>query len=482
MNTIILDKGNIILMLPFCLGQGWNSEIDSEIWTKTEEDAPKLDFLLDHVRDFFINNRQKNTDDDASCLIMKLRKEALPVRMFNNKTYWLSNKAFDTHDKVKNPSMFPVCFNPESFRIIYHPFTRIAVLILSIELAAPGKDTPPATLADFVEINYLLRIFNRHDEAYLISRNERPEERNKALQLITENEQALFERKVEGNVGITGWRLSHLINYLLNDLNIKFKINFFDSHRFYPVTYVQSAEEIKDELIIQRALFYLRKVYNLDFAPGVNVLQRESELFQPFRQIYYANSLEGAAVFNNCSSSDPEFIKTFYTNSFPKSLWLTILGVMQRSVFLQLMKEVSRIDPGDHKQVKDYLTRYSRISLKAIFSKVSVYHQHNDYYVLMVNNFQINELQTELKNELYELNNVLRQAHEDEVEKNNIIEKQSDRRLSMILFVLSIFGLIEVIYKLMENREMSITEHAVAFGIPVILGVISWILIYRKKK
>jgi hypothetical protein len=34
----------------------------------------------------------------------------------------------------------------------------------------------------------------------------------------------------------------------------------------------------------------------------------------------------------------------------------------------------------------------------------------------------------------------------------------------------------------MENREMSIEKHAVAFGIPLILGVISWILIYRKKK
>ena len=315
MHTVLLDKGNIVLMLPISLGKDWNSEADTEIWTKTEEDAPKLDFLLDHVRDFFIKNTRENYNDDPSCLIMKLRKEALPVRMFNNKTYWLSNKAFDTHDKVKNPAKFPVCFNPDSFRLIYHPFTKIAVLIFTIELATPGKETPPATLADFIEINYLVRLFNRHDEAFLISKNERPEERSKALQLIEDKGEGLFEKKDPGNIEASGWRLSHLINYLLSELNTKFGVSFFDSHRFYPVTYVQSSEEIKDELIIQKALFYLRKVYNSDFSPAQKVLQRESELFQPFRQIYYANSLEGAAVFNNCSSSDPEFIKTFYTKT-----------------------------------------------------------------------------------------------------------------------------------------------------------------------
>jgi hypothetical protein len=447
MNTIKLDKGNIILLLPFRLGPGWTSSTDTEIWIKTNEDAPKLDFLLDHVRDFFIENTENGLSDDSSCMIMKLKKDALPCKMFNNKTYLISNKAFDTHEKVKNFSKFPVSFDPSAFKI-----------------------------------NYLVRLFNRHDEAYFISQNDRPEERTRALQFITGKDPGLFGKTEEGNIEVKGWRMSHLINYLLYDVDVKFKIEFFDFHRFYPVTYVQPSEEIRDELIVQRALFYLRKVYNRDFAPAAEVLQRESEMFQPFRQIYYANSLEGAAVFNNCSTSDPEFVKTFYSNSFPKSLWLTILGIMQRSVFLQLMKEVSRIDPGDHQKVKEYLFRYTRISLKAVFSKVSVYHQHNDYYVMMISNFQINELQTELKDELYDLNNVLRQSHEDEVEKNNIIEKQSDRRLSIILFVLSIFGLIEVLYKVIEHREMGFFAHGLAFGLPLVLGIVSWILIFHRKK
>jgi hypothetical protein len=480
-----MEKGNIILMLPFRLDNGWNpdtSGTDTEIWTITDDDTPKLDFLLDHVKDFFVKNTQNGITDDSSCLIMKLKKEAVPVKMFNNKTYWLSNKPFDTHDKVKNFSKIPICFDPSGFRIIYHPFTNIAVLLLSLELAPAGKDNERSSLADFIEMNYLVRLFNRHDEAYFISKNERLEERSKALQLIADKEPGLFEKPPQGNVEVSGWRMSHLINYLLYNVNVKFKVEFFDYHRFYPVTYAQPAEEIADEGIVHLALFYLRKVYNFDFAPGADVLQRESELFHPFRQIHYANSLEGAAVFNNCNSADPEFIRAFYTNSFPKSLWLTILGVMQRSVFLQLMKEVARIDPNNHQKVKEYLSRYTRISLKAIFSKVSVYHQHNDYYVMMINNFQIIELQTELKEELNELNNVLRQSHEDEVEKYDMIEKQSDKRFSMILFVLSVFGLIEVIYKVLEHRTMTIFAHALAFGIPLCLGAIFWIIIFQRKK
>ena len=71
-------------------------------------------------------------------------------------------------------------------------------------------------------------------------------------------------------------------------------------------------------------------------------------------------------VLNNPGSSDPEFIKTFYFNSFPKTLWLTILGFLQRSIFLQLMKEVSDIDPDDHQKVKEYLKKIYQHNIKSI--------------------------------------------------------------------------------------------------------------------
>jgi hypothetical protein len=226
----------------------------------------------------------------------------------------------------------------------------------------------------------------------------------------------------------------------------------------------------------------MRKVYDFDYKPASNVLQRETELLRPYKQIYYASSLEGAVVLNNCCPSDPEFIRIFYSNSFHKTLWLTLLAFLQRSIFLQLMKEVSDIDPDDHQKIKEYLKRYTSISLKAIFSKVSVFHQHNDYYDLIIHNLQINDLQTELKDELHELNNLQRQFHEDEVEKHEEIEKQYDKKLNMILFALSVFGLTQVTYAAMGAADISFFRHALAIGIPVILGIIFWqVLISRKR-
>ena len=73
-------------------------------------------------------------------------------------------------------------------------------------------------------------------------------------------------------------------------------------------------EEIGDEGIIHRTLFYLRKVYDFDYTPASGVLQLDREQLHPYKQIYYATSLEGAVVLNNCNSSDPEFILTFYSN------------------------------------------------------------------------------------------------------------------------------------------------------------------------
>ena len=113
---------------------------------------------------------------------------------------------------------------------------------------------------------------------------------------------------------------------------------------------------------------------------------------------------------------------------------------------------------------------------------MSVYHQHNDYYDLIIHNLQINDLQTELKDELHELNNLQRQFHEDEVERHEEIEKQYDKKLNMILFALSIFGLTQVTYAILGNTNLLFFEHALAVGIPLLLGIIFWkILSFRKK-
>lgn len=484
MNSIKLEKGSIFLMLPFQTELKTDIPLSVEssgIWTKTVEDAPKLDFLLDHVKNFFISTTPKEKPNLSSCIILKLKKDFLAGKLFNNKRFWFSNKAFDTHEKTRNFYKYPVSFDPGAFRLIYHPFTGISILILYLEIISGNKNTDRPTLEDFIQMNYMARLFNRHDEPFLISQNERPEERNKALLLATTDGTSMFEKTTFENIEYTGWRISHLINNLLQEINKNDKIILFDYNRFYPVSYVQPVEEIINDEYIHKALFYLRKVYNFDFFPALDILQRDSEIFHPFRQIYYANSLEGAAVINNCKQSDPEFIKTFFNNSFQKSLWLTILGVMQRSVFLRLLREISEIDPDNHQLVKAYLIRYTKISLKAIFSKVSVYHQHNDYYVMMINNFQINELQSELKEELYELNNILRQFHEDEVEESDKLEKKSSKRLSIILFTLSMIGLTQVVYGIIANKGMPLYQHAIAFVIPLCLGLVFWIIITRDK-
>ena len=484
MNTIQLEKGIIHLMLPFRLGTGISAgsgNIANGVWTRTNEDIPRLDFLLGHVRKFFSGNTEKDKTDDSACIIMKLKADAVPVKMFNNKTYWLSNRAFNNHEKAKNLLKFAVYIDPAAFRIVIHPYTSVGILMYSIELVKPGKNGELPHLDDFIRMNYLLRLFNRHDESFFISQNERPEERSKAALLSAEKTE-IFRSNDTGVAIQEGWRPRHLVNYLLHELNASHSVELFDNFHFSPVCYLQPMAEIKDESIVHHALFYLRKVYDFDYAPASEVLQRDEEMLHPYRQIYYASSLEGAVVLNNCSPSDPEFIRIFYSNSFHKTLWLTLLGFLQRSVFLQLMKEVSDIDPDDHPKVKEYLRRYTSISLKAIFSKVSIFHQHNDYYDLIIHNLQVNELQTELKDELHELNNLQRQFHEDEVEKNDEIEKQYDKKLNMILFALSVFGLAQVTYEVIGAKEMTNLEHALAIGIPVILGIVFWQIISSRKK
>ena len=194
MNTIKLEKGIIHLMLPFWLdpGSSLHSIIENEIWEKANEDNPRLEFLLEHVREFFTKNNGNNPVDETACLILKLKKDALPVKMFNNKIYWLSNKPFDEEKKAKNLIKLSVTLDPGSFRIIYHPFTRIALLLYSVELINTDKTNDEQSLSDFIRMNYLLRTFSRQDEAFFISRNERTEERSKASLLLKTGSPPMF--------------------------------------------------------------------------------------------------------------------------------------------------------------------------------------------------------------------------------------------------------------------------------------------------
>jgi len=483
MNTVKLEKGIVNLMLPFRLNSelSLNKVIENEIWTKAD-DNPRLEFLLEHVREFFTKNDQNKILDKSACYILKLKKDALPVKMFNNKIFWLSNRNFNNVKKSDKLLKLSVYFDPGSFRIVFHPLTGNAILLYSIELINQSDNEDGYSLHDFIRMNYLLRTFCRQDEAFFISKNERAEERNKASLLLKTEHPSVFSKTDDGNVEVTGWRPVHLINYLLCEINSSNAIQFFNPSHFVPFSYFQSVAEIKDENITRSALFFLRNVYDFDYAPSASTIKNDIEFLNPYKQIYYAASIEGAVIFNNSGESDPEFIRTFYSGSFKNSLWVAILGLMQRSIFLQLMKEVSDVDPDDHKKIKEYLKRYTGLSLKAIFSKISIFHQHNDFYDLIIQKLQINELQTELKDELLELNNLQRQFHEDEMERHEIAEKQYERRLNFILFGLSVLSLAQITYTVLENTSMPVFRHFLALGIPVVLGIIFWQLLKIRRK
>jgi len=476
MNGVSLEKGIVHLMLPFRLRPGTKhtSVVKNDIWVKADRENIQFDFLLEHVREFFTRNFMARDTDESACIILKLRTDAVPVKLFNNRIYWISNRPLDGSNKSDNTFRLPVFIDPLSFRIIYYPFAGICILIYSVELARMEYIDYRPTLSDFIKLNYLLRIFYRHDEAYFISHNERSEEKTKATHLLNLKYPAVLDIGEGDEVITKGWRPSHLINFLICEINNNSKVEFFNHSHFVPFCYFQPVNEMTEVQSIQRSIFYLRNVYDFDYTPGEAVVQSHSEFFQPFKQIFYAASLEGAVIINNSSPKDPEFIRTFYSNSFKNSLWVVILGLMQRSIVLQLMKEVSDVDPDDHKKIKEYLRRYTGMSLKALFSKISVFHQHNDFYDLIIQMLQINELQTELKDELTGLNNLQRQFHEDDVERHEIVEKQYNRRLNFILFALSVLSLAQITYAILGNESMPLSKHFLAIGIPLGLGIVMW--------
>ena len=86
------------------------------------------------------------------------------------------------------------------------------------------------------------------------------------------------------------------------------------------------------------------------------------------------------------------------------------------------------------------------------------------------------------KDELHGLNNLQRQFHEDEMERLENVEKQYEKRLNIILFVLSVLSLAQITYVILENTSMPFIRHCLAIGIPVMVGVVFWQVLKIRKK
>ena len=146
MNKIKLEKGIIYLLLPFRINpeSSLPAILSSNVWTKTVDKNPGLEFLLEPTRDFFSKNIRQDNIDETACLILQPEKNALPFKMFNNKGFWLSRKAFDQQtEKETKLIRLPVYLDPGSFKLIFHPYTSIAILIFSIELINQDKNVIP---------------------------------------------------------------------------------------------------------------------------------------------------------------------------------------------------------------------------------------------------------------------------------------------------------------------------------------------------
>jgi len=475
MDAVFIEEGIINLMLPFRFNKDlFSPEFKgNKLWERApEKNKPGLDdAFLEHVREFLTINYKEGKTDKSSCVVFGLKEGTVPFRLFaKNKVYLMSRKSFDKIEQLDSSFKLPISFDSSSFKLILHYDSGIAILHYMVKLEKTKTDSQ-ACLHDFIVMNYMLRLFNRQDEVYFISKNNNVTERGKASDLSD----------VEGvDIEIKGWRPSHLVNYLLNDIiniqsSVKKHSSFFHSSRFIPFSYVRTASPIIDENIINTALFHLKNVYDFDYSPSSHAIKFSEDRTHPFQQIYYASSVEGSVIFNNSGNTDPEFIKVFYNTSFQKNLWVIILGLLQRSIMLQLMTNVSEISPDNHKKIKEYLRSYARISLKALFSKISVYHQYNDFYDHIKSELQILELQTELKEELSELNSLQTQFHDEE-------EKIYGKRLNVIITFLSVLSLAQVTYAILSNTSMPLMYHFFAIGIPVLVGIISWLILVRPDK
>lgn len=317
------------------------------------------------------------------------------------------------------------------------------------------------------------------------------------------------------------WNIRALIDMLLSDVKglkqedgkkIECGVHLFSNTRAHLFTFcqidgIQTSYEYDD---IKKDLMCLSRCVNDRYMLPIDDSVEKSMCLKTFNNIYFASSVEGAAMIAISKKENEEYIKQIDNQGLPRYLSIYILVLIQRYSMLHINRRLTELSSDTASaSLWNILDIIKRVKVHCFYTDVSPYTQHNQFYQHCNKNLHIYETFNEIDNKTKILNltishdtqelleqqkKVFESQREEENRREKVqlkLDKQRDdalreaerkaesgqRRLNLVVGILTVFQVAGVIFEFCKGWEfLRFTATSITFvvGFFLLYIVMNW--------
>lgn len=492
--TLKVEKAYTFFMVPFYYeteNAVSNPEDMNTLWTKETkkisnegEDGDVLyPYIMDFLQGQMDNNHMKK--DHLDIYHMNINKESSwyknfwgPIVNYENIAY-IPNGKNEQKEDLFHPIKFQILSGDadgfKSPHLFIYKAAKIGILTFCLSLSSGER-----SINDLKLLNYHLhKIYKPTCRCVcpILSINKKRVFKSEEERISAENELAEARKMIspyDDSIVYTPyseftWDTKGFVELLLRDINH----NLFSKIRMHVFTYCQiddSQDEVLSKQDLLPDLLKLSRCVSDKYMLPLAQLEKEGATLDSFENIYYASSVEGTAIIAIAKKSNKGFISQMDGNIRQRYIWIYMLAVIQRYTLLNMNRQLTEIDSdNDERKLWNLLDTIKNVKIRCYFTDVSPYSQHSQFYQLCCKNLHVREAFKEIEEKTNALNTTI----------NHEIER-GQRRLNLVVGILTVFQAAGVIYELSRSTKYQICATTITFivGFSLLYLVLNW----RKKQ
>ncbi len=452
---IPLSKSYTFFFVPFYYEEGEWDDIYSRIkkWVPiTNELYNDEDVLFPYIMDLF---KQNNPQKKSSIKIYKLdsKDEGTNSTMFSQRILGKENIAILAKNAAEKAAPKLITFkllNEKSFapHLYVSPTARIGIMTFSIEL------TGDKTTQQHIDINYALHKRNETDSYQCVCLNPEKQENSPSPNNYDEISEMIpnlwkeSQKTTMKNTDYICWNLNDFVDCIMGTMGWpkegQKRIRYFSKHRMHLFSFcsIKDIENNISETDITPDLLRLSRCVNAKYMLPFNQMVSQGSILQTYENIFFASSIEGAAMLAIGRENNSQFIETLHQKFNRQYLLIYLLALIQRYTLQSIERKLAEFESTD-KSTDDELWKQinimCRVKTNCYFTDVSIYTHHSQFYHLCCKNLHIPETFNEVSekiellkvttdNNIQKLLKAQEQQHKEEMERIAKEEKEQELR------------------------------------------------------
>ena len=500
--TLEPQKAYTFFIVPFYYEEGEWDAIYSRIdkWAPISQELYKEeDILFPYIMDLF---KQEDPNNKSRIRIYELQSkdEGINSKMFAQRILGKEHVAVIAKNAIEMSKPKSISFklmNEKSFapHLYISPTACIGILTFSIELIGNK------TIDQQIDLNYALHKRNETGSYQCICLNPEKQEKNnevgnnkKILEQIpnlwTENQKTTMK-----NPDYICWNLNDFVDCIMGTMGRqredKKRIKYFSKYRMHLFSFC-SLQDLNNNISEQdtsSSLLRLSRCVDAKYTLPFDQLVKQGCMLQTYENIFFASSIEGAAMVAIGRENNSAFIENIHQKFNRQYLLIYLLVILQRYTLQSLERKLTEFESTE-KQSDDELWKLikviCRIKTNCYYTDVSIYTHHSQFYHLCCDNLHIPETFEEIsgKIELLKLTtdrniqiSLKKQEEQRQMDMARIAEedKKAESRQHILNWIIGILTITQVME---ASHELIKTNHeGCALTWSVIIGAVSAIIL-----